>query len=78
MKHISDLIADGAYTFLHEEYIYMSVFIVVFAIAISLLVENKLFEFWCVFPFLLGAMTSILSGYIGMAIAVKANVRATK
>jgi inorganic pyrophosphatase len=56
----------------------MSIFVVIFAGIISFTVENNLGEFWVVGPFILGALTSILSGYIGMKIAVKANVRTCK
>jgi Na+/H+-translocating membrane pyrophosphatase len=34
--------------------------------------------FYTTGPFLLGAITSIISGYIGMQIAVRANVRTAK
>jgi Na+/H+-translocating membrane pyrophosphatase len=78
MKHISDLIADGAAEFLHEEYKYVSIFITIFAIIIALTVEQNHGEFWTVVPFLLGAITSIVSGYMGMKIAVRANVRTCK
>lgn len=78
MQKIADLIEDGAKTFLHEEYRYMSVFIAVFAVVIWLTVEKSIGEFWTVVPFILGALTSIVSGYIGMAVAVKANVRTCK
>lgn len=72
------MIEDGAKTFLHEEYRYMSVFIGVFGFVIWLSVEKNITEFWTVVPFLLGALTSIVSGYIGMMVAVKANVRTCK
>lgn len=78
MQYISNLIADGAGTFLQQEYIYMSIFVLIFAFIIALTVENNLGEFWSVAPFVLGALTSIVSGYIGMQIAVKANVRTCK
>lgn len=78
MQYISNLIADGASTFLQQEYIYMSIFVFIFATIIAFTVENQLGEFWCVVPFVLGAVTSIVSGYIGMKIAVRANVRTCK
>lgn len=78
MQHISNLIADGAGTFLQQEYIYMSIFVLIFAFIISLTVESNFGEFWSVAPFVLGALTSIVSGYIGMQIAVRANVRTCK
>jgi len=65
-------------TFLHEEYTYISIFVILFAAVISATVEKEIGEFWTVLPFILGASTSIVSGYIGMIIAVKANVRTCK
>jgi inorganic pyrophosphatase len=41
-------------------------------------VEKQVGQFYTVVPFLFGAVTSIVSGYIGMSIAVKANVRTCK
>ncbi len=56
----------------------MSVIVAVFTVIIALTVEKETGQFYTVFPFLCGALTSILSGYIGMMIAVKANVRTCK
>ena len=38
-------------------------------------VESTLGEFWITFAFILGAFTSLLSGYIGMKVAVYSNYR---
>jgi len=54
------------------------VIVAVFTVIIALTVEKETGQFYTVFPFLCGALTSILSGYIGMMIAVKANVRTCK
>ena len=78
MSHIAGLIEDGARTFLWQEYVVVSIFVVVFAIVIALTVEESLGQAFTVVPFLLGAATSTVSGYIGMAIAVRANVRTCK
>mmetsp|Transcript_25385 Transcript_25385/g.17934 ORF Transcript_25385/g.17934 Transcript_25385/m.17934 type:complete len:497 (+) Transcript_25385:322-1812(+) len=51
---------------------------VIFAVIISLTVEKEVGQFLTTGPFILGAATSILSGYIGMQIAVRANVRTAK
>jgi inorganic pyrophosphatase len=40
--------------------------------------EHKFGQFYTTFAFLIGGATSILSGYIGMKIAVYTNVRTTK
>lgn len=45
---------------------------------IGLTVEPEIGVFYTTGPFLLGAATSILSGYIAMYIAVRANVRTAK
>jgi len=38
-------------------------------------VEEKLGEFWVTFSFLLGALTSLVAGYVGMRAAVFSNYR---
>lgn len=66
MSEIATLIQDGATTFLRQEYLYTSAFIAVFALIISLTVEPDRFTFYTTGPFVLGSITSIISGYIGM------------
>jgi K(+)-stimulated pyrophosphate-energized sodium pump len=78
MEHIAKLISDGSDTFLKTEYVYISIFAALFAILISVSVEKEPWTFYTSGAFLLGALTSICSGYIGMWIAVRANVRVTK
>lgn len=78
MQEISSLIENGAQTFLKQEYTYLAVFMLLFSVFIAVAVEKNIGEFWTVGSFLLGGATSIASGYIGMQIAVKANVRTTK
>ena len=70
MKEISGYIEEGAMAFLKKEYSYLSVFIVVVALTIMISLNIK-----TAIAFVVGALFSILSGYIGMRIAVKANVR---
>jgi len=72
MIHISDLISTGANAFLFAEYKYMAVYIVLFGA----------FLLWftglpSTISFVVGAVTSILAGWIGMKIAVYTNVRTT-
>lgn len=45
---------------------------------VALAAEPKLGEFYTTVAFLLGCVTSLLSGYVGMSIAVKANVKTAK
>jgi len=78
MEKIAKLISDGADTFLKYEYIAIFIFTTMFAIAIALVVERELGTFYVTGAFLLGAATSLISGYIGMWISVRANVRTTK
>ena len=49
-----------------------------FALIIFLTVEQTFGEWYTTVAFLLGATTSIISGYIGMQIAVRANVRTAR
>ncbi len=75
-------ISQGAMAFLKQEYKFMAVFMVVFAIIISLFIDDHHTEYvneglFTALAFLFGAIISIASGYIGMKIATVGNVRTT-
>jgi H(+)-translocating pyrophosphatase len=74
MNETSAKIQEGALTFLKWEYTYLGVFLVIFGIIIVL---TDKFMFFTVIAFLVGAITSIASGFIGMYVATRANVRVT-
>jgi inorganic pyrophosphatase len=71
---ISKSVDEGATAFLYAEYKILAVFIVIFSLIIALLVE-ELGQFWTVGAFILGALTSVASGFIGMKVAVYSNSR---
>ncbi len=70
MKEIAKAIQEGAKAFLRREYIYLSIFVVVIAIALFLLI-NPL----TAVSFIVGAIFSATAGYVGMRVATMANVR---
>lgn len=70
MNEIGGYIADGAKSFLFKEYQYMVIYIIVFSALLAFQVDMG-----TVVAFVVGAFTSIISGYIGMKIAVYSNVR---
>jgi len=78
MAEIAKLISDGSDTFLKTEFISIAVFTAIFAIVIALVAEIAPGTFYVTAAFLLGAATSLASGYIGMWISVRANVRTAK
>lgn len=63
---------------MRQEYIYLSGFIVVFGVILFFTVEPVFGTFYTTAAFVIGGFTSIISGYIGMRIAVYTNVRTTK
>ena len=79
---IGGKISKGANAFLMQEYAVMAIFIVIFSIIVLIVVdvfgheENK-FRFYTTFMFIVGSVTSMLCGFIGMRIAVAANYRTT-
>jgi H+-translocating diphosphatase len=56
----------------------LSYFVVAFAILLACTAEPKFGIFYTTIAFIIGGFTSIISGYIGMRIAVYTNVRTTK
>jgi len=72
MTKISKTIADGAMSFLFAEYTYMAVYIVLFSIILIFFTGIP-----TTIAFVVGAVASILCGWIGMRIAVYTNVRTT-
>lgn len=83
IKMIGERISKGANAFLIREYTIMGIFIVFFSIIVLLVVDvfgqtgdNK-FRCYTTVAFIVGSVTSILCGWIGMSIAVAANYRTT-
>ena len=56
------------------EYMYLGIFLIVFCFII-LAIDN--FKIYTVITYVFGAVTSVVSGYIGMHVATRANVRVT-
>lgn len=72
LKEISTAIAEGAMAFLSREYRILAVFMVIFGLVVLFAVDHG---FPTMLSFLAGAGISMLSGFIGMNIATKGNVR---
>eukprot|EP00418_Pyrodinium_bahamense_P024818 CAMPEP_0179135118 /NCGR_PEP_ID=MMETSP0796-20121207/64322_1 /TAXON_ID=73915 /ORGANISM="Pyrodinium bahamense, Strain pbaha01" /LENGTH=683 /DNA_ID=CAMNT_0020834133 /DNA_START=65 /DNA_END=2112 /DNA_ORIENTATION=+ len=72
MTKIAKTIQEGAMSFLFAEYTYMAVYIVLFSLILFIFTGAA-----TTIAFVVGAVTSILCGWIGMRIAVYTNVRTT-
>ena len=81
LKEIYEAIKNGADAFLNAEYTICLIFVVIFGFVIFLLISigqgSWLQGMFTAISFVLGAFTSILSGWIGMKVAVHSNVRTT-
>ena len=70
MREIASHIEEGAMAFIKKEYKYLSIFVVCIFLLISIFLSYK-----TAIAFLIGAIFSMIAGFVGMRIAVKANVR---
>lgn len=83
VESIGQKIEKGANAFLLQEYLIMSVFVVIFGVIVLVVVdffgtgEGFKPRFYAFTAFVIGSFTSMICGWIGMAIAVKANYRTT-
>lgn len=84
---IGKKIADGAGAFLKAEYTVMIYFVGIFSVVVFLLVDiygqdvdagqSRTIRLYATIAFVIGSITSIFCGFIGMRIAVEANYRTT-
>jgi len=63
---------------LKQEYTFLALFLIAFATLLFFTAEKELGLSYTTCAFLTGGITSIISGYIGMRVAVYTNVRTTK
>ncbi len=87
MKEIAKAIQEGANAFLRREYTFLAGFVAIVAVILVLFVDYDIldrfgeqggnFTDWprTAMAYILGAFSSALAGYVGMYIAVRANVR---
>jgi len=77
MRQIAGAIQKGAQAFLQREYRAVAILVAIVTAALLLLsqVPGSGMSLWTAVAFVCGALASGLSGYIGMYIAVRANVR---
>src|SRR5579871_1367792 len=79
MTDVSDAVEEGAMAYLKRQVSTMSIFVVIIFIALFLMYRNVYHDLWLSLgisvAFLLGVGASYLAGFIGMWLAVKANVR---
>jgi K(+)-stimulated pyrophosphate-energized sodium pump len=82
LRFIHGAIAEGAMAFLKQEYKFLSIFMLVFAAIIAVLIDDNHTPdtregMFTAVAFLFGGIISIASGYIGMMIATQGNARTT-
>ena len=74
MNIIAEKIQKGSNTFLTSEFTFLFLFVGVFSLII---IGSEGFRFLTAFAFILGSVTSVFCGYIGMYIATRTNYRVT-
>lgn len=79
LRSIGEKISRGANSFLFQEYSIMCVFIAVFSVVVFVVVDwfghSDGIRFYGAAAFVIGSLTSMLCGYLGMRIAVVSNYR---
>jgi K(+)-stimulated pyrophosphate-energized sodium pump len=70
MKKISDAIKEGSLAYLKRQYKTLAIFVAALTIILALV-----FSYSFAFAYLVGSIFSVLAGFIGMNVAIRANVR---
>jgi K(+)-stimulated pyrophosphate-energized sodium pump len=75
MKTIAEQISKGAMAFLNAEYRVLAMFVLGVAVLLGLLNRGTDGWYWMSISYIGGATASALAGFLGMRVAVQANVR---
>jgi K(+)-stimulated pyrophosphate-energized sodium pump len=87
MRDIARAIQEGAAAFLRREYQFLAVFVVAVAVVLTIFIDYDVLDRFgeqtgqltdaprTAIAYVLGAITSATAGYVGMYVAVRANVR---
>ena len=78
MRSIGVAIREGSQAFLNREYMVLLPFVIIVAVGLWLLIDKYTYDEWLprtAIAYLAGAACSAVAGYIGMNVAVRANVR---
>lgn len=78
MQAIAKEVRNGAMAFLGREYRVIGVFVVVVAILLFVFIDGRSIPPYTALSFVIGALCSILAGFVGMRTATSANVRTTQ
>ena len=70
MREIAGAIEEGAMAFLKREYLYISIFLVIMAIVLYLVIDAL-----TAVSFVVGGILSATAGFVGLRVATRANVR---
>lgn len=73
MQEICEAIREGAFAYLKREYKVLSIFVVIMSIILFFVLGDKGFN--TALAYIIGSICSGLAGYLGMNVALKANVR---
>ena len=82
LRYIHGAIAKGAMAFLKQEYRFLAVFMICFAVIIAVLIDDHHTPgvregIYTAAAFIFGGLISVASGYIGMMVATQGNARTT-
>ncbi len=77
MKQIAGYISNGAMSFLKAEYKVLAIFVLIVGVLLAFFADPHRSHWLVALAFVVGALFSALSGFVGMRVATKANVRTT-
>ena len=70
MRNIGNAIREGSMAFLRREYTYLAVFVVIVAVVVGVLIDPRTAG-----AYIVGALISAFTGFLGMMVATRANTR---